>query len=491
MASPGVEDCSFVGDRLRPLEAIMWRVGQDPTLRMTLGAVAILDRPPALADLVTRLTLAAERAPRLRRRPDDPAALRPRPAWIADDEPGFEDAHVRRLSVAAPGSMREVLDLIGLLEVIPFDPERSPWDVTLIEGLEGGRAALFLRAHHVLTDGVGGIRLLGLLLDEAAWPRRAPDAAHEVTAKPVAPAASVAAGSGARTNGDRPLGVFTVTIDVPRSVRRFIEVVRGGVDTAREVDPVDSGVRGVQRMLGVANSVSRQLMVVGGPLAERPDARSLLSRFEVLTVEGARPAALALGGSRNDLLVSAAAAGLGRYHADLGHPAPELRLATPTSQHRDGEVGGNWFAPARLEVPTAVGRPGLQFGVVVERLAQARAEPALKVASTLVATLGRLPSRVLMPALRAQAESVDFAATTVPGLRGERHLCGSRIETIYPLGPRLGCPMNITAFGNGDRLDAGIALDPTAFADPDHLVECLRDAFAGYVAAAGDVVSGR
>ena len=67
--------------------------------------------------------------------------------------------------------MRQLLDLTGLLESIPFDPDCSPWDVTLIDGLEDGRAALYLRAHHVLTDGVGGIRLLGLLLDEPTWPR--------------------------------------------------------------------------------------------------------------------------------------------------------------------------------------------------------------------------------------------------------------------------------------------------------------------------------
>jgi hypothetical protein len=45
--------------------------------------------------------------------------------------------------------------------------------------------------------------------------------------------------------------------------------------------------------------------------------------------------------------------------------------------------------------------------------------------------------------------------------------------------------MNITAFGNGDRLDVGVALDTSAFADPDHLVACLHDAFAEYIASAG------
>jgi diacylglycerol O-acyltransferase len=457
------------------MESIMWRVGQDATLRMTLGALLIVDRPPTPTALTERLAFAVTRAPRLCQRPDEPSAVRGRPAWI-DDADASPEAHLRSLSVAAPGSRRQVLDLVGLLEALPFDPQRSPWDLTLIEGLEGGRAALYLRAHHVLTDGVAGLRLLGLLLDEPTWPRVVPTAtatrAVDGDARAAAPAAT----------RERPLGTFTVTIDMPRTVRRFID----GVNSARDIAPVDTAVHAVQRALGLANSVSRQLMVTGGPLAARPAGRSLLSRFELFSVDGARTAALALGGSRNDLLVAAAAAGLGRYHERLGTPAAELRLATPTGQGHADELGGNWFAPARLEVPTAVGRPGPQFGIVAERLAQARREPALRVASQVAATLGRLPPKVLLPALRAQAESVDFAATALPGLRGERRICGSLIEEGYPLGPRLGCPMNITAFGNADRLDVGLALDPSAFADPELLVGCLAEAFAGYVAAAGD-----
>jgi WS/DGAT/MGAT family acyltransferase len=468
------------------MEAIMWRVGQDATLRMTLGALLIVDRAPQPEALVERLTAAASRAPRLRQRPDDPTAVRARPAWVDDLDPAAEP-HVRYLSVAAPGSRRQVLDLVGLLEAIPFDPQRSPWDVTLIEGLEDGRAALYLRAHHALTDGVAALRLLGLLLDEPSWPRVA-------SAEPARSAASAAPAAPADTSEpkpatarERPLGRITITVDVPKAVRRFID----GVNAAREISPMDTAVRGVQRALDLANSVSRQLMVTGGPLASRPTARSLLSRFELFSVDGARTAALALGGSRNDLLVAAAAAGLGRYHEKVGTPTAELRLATPTSQHHADELGGNWFAPARLEVPTAVGRPGPQFGVVAERLAQSRREPALRVASTVAATLGRLPPQVLLPALHAQAESIDFAATVLPGLRGERRICGSLIEEGFPLGPRLGCPMNITAFGNEDRLDVGIALDPSAFAEPDILVSCLIDAFSGYLAAAGDIAPTR
>jgi len=69
--------------------------------------------------------------------------------------------------------------------------------------------------------------------------------------------------------------------------------------------------------------------------------------------------------------------------------------------------------------------------------------------SALATSFRLLPTRFLSSALQAQAESVDFAATAVPGVRGQRHICGSLIEATYPLGPRLGCPLNITALGNG------------------------------------------
>jgi WS/DGAT/MGAT family acyltransferase len=460
-------------DLLSPMEAIMWRVGQDATLRMTVGALVVLDRAPTHEALAERLAVAADQAPRLRRRPEDGAALRARPAWVDDDVPSpdhhlraLSDHHLRSLSVAGPGSMRQVLDLVGLLESIPFDPGWSPWDVTLIDGVEGGRAALYRRAHPVLTDGIGGIRLLGLLLDEPKWPRVTPRSRPTPKRAAAQPA----------SNGDREPGTVTITLDLPRAVRR----VMSGINAARDVDPVDSVVRAIQGALGLANSVSRQLMVTGGPLSSLPESRSLLSHFELISVEGARDAALALGGSRNDLLVAAAAAGIGAYHAKLGHPVPQLRVATPTSQHRKYEAGGNWFAPARLEVPTAAGQPGPQFGIVVERLAQARKEPALQVASRVAQTLGRLPTRMLLPALHAQADSVDFAATALPGLPGERHLCGALVEGTYPLGPRLGCPMNITAFGNEDRLDVGIAIDPSAITEPEYLIECLTRSFDTY-----------
>jgi len=457
-------------DVLSPIEAIMWRVGQTGSLRMTVGAVLIVDRLPDRDALIERLRYAGAHAERLTQRPGGSTSLRSRPSWI--NGPIAPEHQVRSLSVSTPGTMREVLDLVSLLESVPFDPERSPWDITLIDGLEDGKGAIYVRAHHVLTDGVGGIRLLGLLFDEPSWPHSPLTSTPRPEPTPPEP-----------VSYRRPGTIsFSATIDGPDIVGRAL----ARVNAARDIDALESAVHSVQWGIDVANSVSRQLMVTGGPLSSRPTTRSMLSRFEVLSVDGARATALALGGSRNDLLVAAAAAGIGLYNERLGEPCAELRLATPASTRGSDDAGGNWFAPTRLSVPTAIGRPGPQFGVVAERLNRARNEPALRVASALATSFRLLPTRFLSTALQAQAESVDFAATALPGVRQQRHICGSLIEATYPLGPRLGCPLNITALGNEDRLDIGVAIDSSVIRQPELLIESLTEAFAGFGTAVAD-----
>ena len=390
-----------MNEYLTPIESIMWRVGQDATLRMTVGAV------DAARSVARRRSTGQALRDRCRRTCRDCASVPTTPRSPDCARPGSTTTTTStstsgRLRSAHPGSMRDLLDLIGLLEAVPFDPERPPWDVTLVEGLENGRAALFFRAHHVLTDGVGGIRLAGALLDPARVGRRPEEDAR--APRPRAGAAGAARRPPARHGHDR-----LDESDAPGASRAPI--------FAREVATLDSVVRGIQRGLDVANSVSRQVMVTGGPLSPLFEDHSMMSRFEILSVPRARQSSRELGGSRNDLLVAAAARGLGLYHERMGEPTSVLRLATPTGQGRARNAGGNWFAPARVEIPTGIDRPSPQFHMVADRLAQARSEPALQIATALAWTISRMPSQLLLPALRAQADSVDFAATTVPGLR--------------------------------------------------------------------------
>jgi len=464
---------------LSPLETILWRAGQDPTLRMTVGNLIILDALPDVDELVDRLATIAQVAPRLAWRLDDPTRTRTRPGWAGN--PSFDARdHVRLLAIPAPGDLRQVLDLVGLVDATQFETSRSPWDLTVIEGLDGGRAALYLRADHVLTDGVGGVELMKMLLDSPE-PGPRTDAAEVAAAAPIAE--GLEDGLDRSSSGPPPApvlvaerrpGTVTMTVDLTTLARP----VTAGIGVARSLDPVDTVVRGVQRGVGMVNSVSRQLVVPGGALSPLTPSGSMGTRFEVLSVPGARRAAIGLGGSRNVLLVAAVAAALGAYHERQGHPVSELRLASPILVRTPRSGGGNSFAPLRVEVPATVGHPTTHFGVVADRLARARREPAMHLTGPLTTAINLLPSRVLLPAVRAQIATVDFIATALWGQRTFGSICGTTIHGSYPFGPRAGRLVNITALGNGGALDLGIALDPGAIKAPEVFLECLEAAFA-------------
>jgi diacylglycerol O-acyltransferase len=87
----------------------------------------------------------------------------PLPVWIEDDEIDLE-YHVRHAALPWPGGERELGELVGRLQSTPLDLSRPPWECTIIEGLEGGRFALFVKIHHSLIDGISGMKLLQLAM---------------------------------------------------------------------------------------------------------------------------------------------------------------------------------------------------------------------------------------------------------------------------------------------------------------------------------------
>ncbi len=85
--------------------------------------------------------------PRMLRRPDQ--------SWVVDDK--FDiDYHVRRSALASPGDERELGILVSRLHSQNIDFTRPPWELHFIEGLEGGRFAIYMKIHHSLVDGYTG-----------------------------------------------------------------------------------------------------------------------------------------------------------------------------------------------------------------------------------------------------------------------------------------------------------------------------------------------
>jgi Wax ester synthase/diacylglycerol acyltransferase catalytic domain len=92
------------------------------------------------------------------------------PRWedCPDVDLGF---HLQRVAAPRPGTFDTVLEMARLAEMADFDRTRPLWEITLIDGLEDGGAALLCKLHHSLTDGIGGVQIAMTLVDSAETPR--------------------------------------------------------------------------------------------------------------------------------------------------------------------------------------------------------------------------------------------------------------------------------------------------------------------------------
>ncbi len=157
--------------QLRELEASFLAL-ETPTQTGHVASLAIYDVPEGAEDSVfPALTRAL--APRIARR----AALRQRlvpvpleldlPYWIEDR--AFElDYHLRHSRVPWPGRDAQLAELVARLHGRPLDRTRPLWEMEVIEGLEGGRFALYTKVHHAALDRLGSIALLEALADGAS-----------------------------------------------------------------------------------------------------------------------------------------------------------------------------------------------------------------------------------------------------------------------------------------------------------------------------------
>src|SRR3712207_9268367 len=93
--------------------------------------------------------------------------LKPNPMhmWVVDEDIDL-DYHVRRTAVPSPGDERELGILLARLHSNELDMTKPPWELHIIEGLEGGRFAWYVKLHHSLMDGFTGMRNLVEALSE-------------------------------------------------------------------------------------------------------------------------------------------------------------------------------------------------------------------------------------------------------------------------------------------------------------------------------------
>jgi WS/DGAT/MGAT family acyltransferase len=431
----------------------MWRIEADPVLRSPILVVGMLDREPADQAVRAAVERWVQHAPRFRCRaviaPWGPTGSR----WEQDGRFSL-DYHLRRVRAPRPGDLRSLLGLAEPMATAPFDPARPPWDLTVVEGMDAGRAGLILRFHHTITDGVGGIAMANRLFDI--------DRAGRPSAAGPPPAAATAAT--APTPLERVAGLTRTPARLAATALR------------RGRHPLAS----TRRDLRVVRSVARALAPVPAPLSPLFGPRGLDRSLDVLEVPlaGLTRAADSLGCTLNDLFLAVVGGALHDYHARLGHPVAALRFTMPISLRTEADPeGGNRFAPARFVLP--IDDPDLATrariaGSIARRW---RDEPALGMTGQLAALLDRLPGPVVTRLFATMLEHIDVDAVNVPGLQREAFFAGGRVERLWGFAPPTGAALSVTLLSHLDTCCIGLNADTASVRDPGLLRTCLAAAF--------------
>ena len=445
--------------RMSDTESLMWRLEKDPFLASTFANITILDRAPNMDALYARMERTALLFPRLRRRVQPAPGNFGNPTWV--DDPTFDIRyHVRHISLAEPGDMRQLLDLVTLLVADPFDRSRPLWHFIVIDGLRGGKSALVQKMHHTVTDGQGGVELSMHYLDIERDPGVLPALDPELVNAPhnvVEPDATEAL-----------RGAMNDSLRIPLALLRQVRDVVS--------DPSLLGTL-TSSTSATVKSLLAQLSETDGARSPLWTERSLRRRFETTRVSyhDMRGAAKALGGTLNTSFVTAAAHAAGNYHRALGTPVESLRASMAIST-RTEDSGTNAFTLARMLVPTSEMPLPERFAAVNEILISAREGSASGSLEAIATFSGALPTSVITRLARAQAETIDFATSNVRGAGVPLYVAGAKMLENYPVGPLGGVAFNVTLMSYLGSLDVGLNIDEAAVESPSLLRDCLDEA---------------
>ena len=447
-------------------DAFTWYMDRDPALRSTIVVIDWLDRAPDWGVLVGRIDRISRLMPSLRQRVVESPFRLTVPRWSYD--PHFDlSFHLSRVAAPLPGTRDAVLQLARRSAMAAFDRARPLWEVTLVEGIEGGEAALIIKLHHSLSDGVGAMRMLAMVADlqrepsdlgemPSVPPVKTPDLAGLVTG-------TVGSMAG-RAASLAWLGAGAAIPAVIRYTRDPIGEVRGAVAMARSVYRTAAPNSTALSPLMRERAMTRQLAMIEVSL----DALKKAGKTAEATV--------------NDAYLAAIAGGLRRYHERHDTPVESLRAMMPINLRAGKDTDwGNRITLQRLTVPVGEPDPDARMRALHRVARAARDEPSLSVTGAIAGALNMLPVAYVAGILK----HVDFLASNVPGVPVPVYQAGAKVTGMFAFGPTIGASVNITLMSYDGRCDIGINIDTAAVPDPEVLLACLRESFAE-ITALGD-----
>jgi WS/DGAT/MGAT family acyltransferase len=361
------------------------------------------------------------------------------PAWV--EAPRIDlDYHLRHSALPAPGGERELGILISRLHSHPMDFNRPLWEVHVIEGLENNRFALYMKMHHSLVDGVGGMRMLQRMLS--------PDPAEENLLPPWA--------VGAGASRDRP-----------RAERGFDAQVRKLVDAAKaQAQIAPAVVKALGRVVRetVQRTEWQEAMPFDGPRSVLNAKVSGQRRFATqhYDLERVKKIAAAANVTVNDIFLGICATALRRYLVEINAlPDRPLTAGVPVSvRPADDQNAGNAISFIIANMNTNVAEPLERLHAIHESTVMAKEHlqnlPKAGIDSYTMIFMAPYILQLLAGLGGRMRPMFNVTISNVPGPKTPLYFHGARMEQMYPVSLLShGQALNITSVSYDGQFNIG------------------------------------
>ncbi len=404
------------------------------------------------------------------------------PYWRVDEHFDLE-FHVRHSAAPPPGGDHELAEVVARLHARPLDRSRPLWEMYVIEGLAGGDIGLLTKMHHAAIDGVAGIELAGVVLDQSPDPAPRRDRGPDLVPEPPPPTPLMLA------RGARGL------------VRFPTRAARWALNSARELPALGD----LARM--ALPSPGRQRETDGGMVAgptlqapqtpfNKPVTPHRRVAWTVLDLQRVKEVKRARGTTVNDVIM-AITAGAVRRHLLENDALPDrpLQAMVPISVRSDGEQGGNRVTTMVGLVPTHIADPLRRLEWVAEQMRTAKEHDAVPadvladVSSMAAPVVAARAARVVTRLGWANRLRLPFnmVISNVPGPPVPLYVAGARVKHMIPVSAiHDGVGFNVTIISHENDIDVGLVADREMIDDLWHVAGLFEESAKElYEAAAG------
>ena len=359
----------------------------------------------------------------------------PFPAWIEDPDMDV-DYHARRSGLPSPGGERELGVLVSRLHAIPIDFTRPPWETHLIEGLEGGRFALYTKVHHALIDGYTANKMLA---------RSFSTDPEEHT-----PLFFTLSHHFNRANAERPKRKASPWQTAWLSLRSQLDAAPEVVASLRELWAEFRNPSETSRILAPHSILNKRV------------GRNRRFATQQYDLDHIKALAKAAGGTLNDIVLALCSTALRRFLLDLNAlPSEPLVAMLPVNvRPKNDPGGGNAVGTILATLATNLDSPLGRLDAIIadttaakERLSRMSKEAVIQLSALLMAPVG---AQTVTGTLGRVRPRFNVCISNVPGPRHPLYFRGAKLEAVYPMSiPIHGQALNITCQSYNGTLNFG------------------------------------